>query len=64
MTGQLQALGRFLLLIWEGFYIIGDGLGFDDRRAGHFADIAWIGLASVLGLWLASLVLLSAGVLT
>lgn len=47
-----------LLMVWDGFLLIGEGIGLDNRRAERFADVAWIGLAVITGTWLASLVML------
>lgn len=54
-------IARALLLIWEGFYIIGEVPDRGDHWAGRFADVAWVGLAALLGLWLASLGVLASG---
>jgi hypothetical protein len=45
-------LGSILILIWDGFHMIGEGFGLTGRRANTFADVSWIIAAALIGSWL------------
>ncbi len=36
-----------LVMVWDGFLIIGEGLGLQRRAARHFADACWITSATL-----------------
>lgn len=41
-----------LLLVWEGFWIIGEGFGLKGMARQRFADAAWVGLAVLVAVWI------------
>jgi len=47
---------ELLLLVWEGFWVIGQGFGMTGVALTRFADLLWIGLASLVALWIFSTV--------
>jgi len=61
---ERSMLAMLLLMVWEGFFIIGEGLGLEGSRQRHFADTCWIALAVLLGAWLAAMALLTPAVVT
>ena len=53
-------MAMILIMVWDGFLILGEGLGLAGKAQRHFADACWLTLATLLGVWLAALVLLAA----
>jgi len=43
---------ELLLLVWEGFWVIGQGFGMTGVVLTRFADTLWIGLATLVAVWI------------
>jgi hypothetical protein len=56
---ERSVLAMLLLMVWEGFFIIGEGIGLQGTLRLRFADTCWIGLAVLVGAWLAAMALLT-----
>lgn len=52
-------MGALMILIWDGFLIMGEGLGLQLARARYFADTCWVASATLFAVvtstWVATL---------
>lgn len=61
---ERSLMAILFLMVWDGFLMIGEGLGLEGRAQRKFADIAWCTSAALLVLWLVAMLALSPAVLT
>lgn len=60
---ERSLMAILFLMVWDGFLMIGEGLGLEGRAQRKFADIAWCMSAALLVLWLVAMLALSPAVL-
>lgn len=60
---ERSLLALLFLMVWDGFLMIGEGIGLEGRAQRRFADVAWCTSAALLVLWLAAMLAMSQAVL-
>lgn len=44
-------MALIVILLWDGFLLIGEGLGLQQRAARRFADVTWCLSVTLFAIW-------------